>query len=128
MSTPCNEAGTSTTRKFYLRSMNVTNKSISYAIGDANIQTPSALQGELRTFKDELHTIIDSYRNIYGQFPWSELAKRYNDGDVTVLPEIVKLRQTIDVKVKLMVFDNFVETFTKILSQNSLNFNSNLLK
>lgn len=63
-----------------------------YTLGNASIKTISSLQGFNRTFRDELHEVIDSWRTIFVHFPWYELGERYNEGNVTVLPAIIEKR------------------------------------
>lgn len=43
-----------------------------YPFGDASVLTPKALRGNgPRTYKDELHAIIMTWRIIYGKPPWA---------------------------------------------------------
>lgn len=70
--------------------------------GDANVQPSRSLHGDhLRDYKDELHTIIDSWRCIYGKLPWAALADKYNAGNITTVVDIQKMRQQIKLKVKI---------------------------
>lgn len=71
----------------------------SYAAGDANVLTSKSLHcKEPRTFKDELHTIISSWRLIYGQSPWAEVASKYGHDHSITVSQIEHARQT-DLKV-----------------------------
>lgn len=69
------------------------------ALGDARVLTTKSLHcKEPRTFKDELYTIISSWRLIYGEFPWTELAKKYARNHSVTVEQIEQARQT-DIKV-----------------------------
>lgn len=100
-SSPCDQFGTATTDYTCIYPiLNAKGKSVLKAAGDANYQTVKSLRcDKLRTYKDELHTIMDTWRRVYGPFPWNDLAKKYNGGDLKVVPEIEKLRNTVDLKV-----------------------------
>lgn len=93
MSDRCDEKGTSKKKDFYVNNEG-------YAAGDANVQPTESLdRNHLRTFKNELHAVIDSWRTIYGPLPWAKLAQQYNYGDVKAVERIEKARNEIDLKV-----------------------------
>lgn len=102
MSSPCNSRGESTTRHTYVYPIVDSTKTTLYAAGDANVQRTKSLLGELRTFKDELYTIVDSWRNIYGTFPWSELANNCNRGDASKILNIIAMRKIVNLKVEMI--------------------------
>lgn len=102
MSSPCNARGKSTTCHTYVYPIVDSAETTFYAAGNLNVQRTKSLLGDLRTFKYELYTIIDSWRNIYGPFPWTELAKNCNRGDVNTILDIITLRKTVNLKVEMI--------------------------
>lgn len=98
MSVSCDAKGIASENKH--PAFNSKSKSIAQNCGDATVQTTNSLRGLPKTFKDELHTIIESWRNIYGKPPWAELAEKFNYGDVSVVSEIIKLRESANLKVQ----------------------------
>lgn len=67
---------------------------------DANFQSIRSLKNEdLFTFEDELKSLFDTFRSIYGPLPWNEPAKRFNDGDFSVLDKIEELRNETNLVV-----------------------------
>lgn len=85
---------------------------MNYMFADVNIQTASSLQGMTRTFRDELHELFDSWRSIFGKFPWCHLAEEYHNNDnVTVLTEIIDKRLQ-DVRMKTFYLKNIASSKT----------------
>lgn len=100
MATECNEQGTSLKTGIYIYSNNKAGNFALHAAGDANVQTIKSLRlSGPRTFKDELHTIIDSWRLLYGKLPWAELANAYGQGVGSIASKIEKLRKNTNLKV-----------------------------
>lgn len=65
---------------------------------DANFQTVKSLKNELVTFRDELESLFDTFRRIYGPLPWDKQAKRFNDGDFSSI-ERIEAKRKVDLKV-----------------------------
>lgn len=104
MSSPCDIKGVAMQKIPYKKSAAIKkgDKIIKFTNADANIQTSELLNYDhLHTFKDELRTIIESWRNIYGPFPWCGLAEQYGDGDVKAVSAISKARREVDLRVKI---------------------------
>lgn len=77
-----------------------------YGAGDAGVLSIKSLFcKEKRTFKDELRTIIASWRSIYGKLPWAELAAKYEQDQSVTASQIEDARR-INLKVNVF-FTNF---------------------
>lgn len=76
-----------------------------FAVGDANVLTSKSLECQQpRTFKDELHMIIASWRIIYGKLPWAELAAKYEQDQSVTASQIEQKRQATNITVNILTF------------------------
>lgn len=88
--------------------LTVDGKQYHHILSDAHVQTSNSLNGLPLTYRDELHTITDSWRRIYGPLPWHEQAEKYNDGDITVVEKILEKRKAYKsskLRVQILIFN-----------------------
>lgn len=103
MSSPCDKRGTALAKNIFVHGpVNVLGRPRKITAVDANIQHPKLLDAERPySFQNELISIIYTWRSLYVEFPWSELAESYNEGDFSVFEKIFELRESAN-KVKFI--------------------------